>query len=171
MTITFFAAPNASGHVEGCEQGDYHLLCSHECIRPRRGLRTGCSWPFFAARDAGWNAVGWKRDGGECGRPKEDGRGRGFQAVEPAGLEPAAHLPSADPSGSGPPQTEFTMGPGGAQAEEVAQESCPDDLDQTPHFDPAEPEPIPDDLDQSTQFDPTDPEPIPEEGFDQRCGA
>jgi len=53
----------------------------------------------------------------------------------------------------GPPQTEFAMGPmepGGAEAEAVAQEPFPDDLDQTPEFDPAEPEPIPeDDFDQS----------------------
>jgi hypothetical protein len=50
----------------------------------------------------------------------------------------------------GPPQTEFEMGPGSVEAEEVAQESLPDDLDQTPDFDPVEPEPIPeDDLDQS----------------------
>jgi hypothetical protein len=36
------------------------------------------------------------------------------------------------------------------RAEEVAQESFPDDLDQSPDFDPAEPEPIPDgDFDQS----------------------
>jgi hypothetical protein len=94
-----------------------------------------------------------------------------FRQWSQPGSSRRGHLPSADPSGSAPPQTELTMGPGGAQAEEVAQESCPDDLDQTPNFDPAEPEPIPDDLDQSTEFDPTDPEPIPEEGFDQRCGA
>jgi hypothetical protein len=42
----------------------------------------------------------------------------------------------------GPPQTELTMGPGGGQADEVAQDSFPDDLDQTPEFDPTEPEPI-----------------------------
>jgi hypothetical protein len=36
------------------------------------------------------------------------------------------------------------MGPDGAQAEEAAWESFPDDLDQSPAFDPAEPEPIPD---------------------------
>jgi hypothetical protein len=50
----------------------------------------------------------------------------------------------------GPPQTEFSLGPNGGEAEEVAQESFPDDLDQTTPFDPAEPEPIPeDDFDQS----------------------
>jgi hypothetical protein len=53
----------------------------------------------------------------------------------------------------GPPQTELQMGPsglGGGQTEEVAQESFPDDLDQTPEFDPTEPEPTPeDDFDQS----------------------
>ena len=38
----------------------------------------------------------------------------------------------------------------GAESEEVAQESFPDNLDQTPEFDPAEPEPFPeDDFDQS----------------------
>jgi hypothetical protein len=42
------------------------------------------------------------------------------------------------------------MAPHGGKAEEVAQESFPDDLDQTSNFDPAEPEPIPqDDFDQS----------------------
>ncbi len=50
----------------------------------------------------------------------------------------------------GPPQTELAMGPGGGEPEEAAQEFFPDDLDQTPQFDPAEPEPIPeDDFDQS----------------------
>jgi hypothetical protein len=50
----------------------------------------------------------------------------------------------------GPPQTELAMGPGGGQADEVAQESFPDDLDQSPDFDPTEPEPIPeDDFDQN----------------------
>ena len=42
------------------------------------------------------------------------------------------------------------MGPDGGQADEVAQESFPDDLDQSSEFDPADPEPIPeDDFDQS----------------------
>ncbi|MFG1691725.1 hypothetical protein ACGF5M_06190, partial [Gemmatimonadota bacterium] len=50
----------------------------------------------------------------------------------------------------GPPQTEFDMGPGGGQEEKVAQESFPDDLNQSPAFDPTEPEPIPEDtFDQS----------------------
>jgi hypothetical protein len=50
----------------------------------------------------------------------------------------------------GPPQTELAMAPHGGKAEEVAQESFPDNLDQTSNFDPAEPEPIPeDDFDQS----------------------
>jgi hypothetical protein len=50
----------------------------------------------------------------------------------------------------GPPQTELTIGPDGGQAEEVAQEPFPDDLDQSSEFDPADPEPIPeDDFDQS----------------------
>ncbi len=49
----------------------------------------------------------------------------------------------------GRPQTEFQMGLGGPQAEKVAQEFPPDDLDQSTEFDPAEPEPIPlDDFDQ-----------------------
>ena len=42
------------------------------------------------------------------------------------------------------------MGPGRGKYDEVAQESFPDDLDQSPAFDPTEPEPIPeDDFDQS----------------------
>jgi hypothetical protein len=42
------------------------------------------------------------------------------------------------------------MGPGGGETEEAVQEFSPDDLDQTPQFDPAEPEPSPeDDFDQS----------------------
>jgi hypothetical protein len=50
----------------------------------------------------------------------------------------------------GPPQTELHMGPGGPEREEVAQEPFPDDLDQTPEFDPAEPDPVPQDhFDQS----------------------
>jgi len=50
----------------------------------------------------------------------------------------------------GPPQAEFGMGAPGGETQEAAQESFPDDLDQTPEFDPTEPEPIPEvDLDQS----------------------
>ena len=50
----------------------------------------------------------------------------------------------------GPPQTEFSLGPNGATHHEAAQESFPDDLDQTTPVDPAEPGPIPaDDFDQS----------------------
>jgi hypothetical protein len=53
----------------------------------------------------------------------------------------------------GPPQTELAMGPMGPDGgihHEVAQESLPGDLDPTPNFDPAEPEPIPeDDFDQT----------------------
>jgi len=42
------------------------------------------------------------------------------------------------------------MGPGQPERDETAQESFPDDLDQTPQFHPAEPEPMPeDDSDQS----------------------
>ena len=53
----------------------------------------------------------------------------------------------------GPPQTELAMRPGVGQTNEVVQESFPDELDQTPEFDPAEPEPV------------------PEEVFDQSWGA
>jgi hypothetical protein len=50
----------------------------------------------------------------------------------------------------GPPQTQLVMGTDGGAAEEVAQECFPDDLDQTPDFDPTEPEPIAEeDVDQS----------------------
>lgn len=42
------------------------------------------------------------------------------------------------------------MGLGALQAQEAAPAYPPDDLDQSPDFDPAEPEPIPDhDFDQS----------------------
>jgi hypothetical protein len=50
----------------------------------------------------------------------------------------------------GPPQTELRMGPGQPEHDEVVQESFPDDLDQSPEFDPTEPEPSPaDHFDQS----------------------
>ena len=50
----------------------------------------------------------------------------------------------------GPPQTEFPMGLGSEEAQKVARESLPDDLDQTPEFDPTDPEPMPEDnLDQT----------------------
>ena len=50
----------------------------------------------------------------------------------------------------GPPQTKLAMDLSGGEREKVAQESFPDDLDQSPDFDPAEPDPIPDDdLDQT----------------------
>jgi hypothetical protein len=53
----------------------------------------------------------------------------------------------------GPPQTELAMGPMGPDGrnhDEAVQESFPDDLAQSPEFDPADPEPIPDDdFDQS----------------------
>jgi hypothetical protein len=60
-----------------------------------------------------------------------------------------AHIgePSSPPllhPARGPPQTQFELGPHSGVAEEAAQESFPDDLDQTPESDPAEPEPIPD---------------------------
>jgi hypothetical protein len=53
----------------------------------------------------------------------------------------------------GPPQTELAMGPDGGKQHEVAQGFFPDDLDQSP------------------EFDPTDPEPIPQDDFDQSWGA
>jgi hypothetical protein len=53
----------------------------------------------------------------------------------------------------GPPQAELAMGPigpDGGKHDEAARESLPDDLDQSPEFDPTEPEPIPEDnFDQS----------------------
>ncbi len=50
----------------------------------------------------------------------------------------------------GPPQTELAMGTGGGKHHEVAQGFFPGDLDQSPEFDPTEPDPIPeDDFDQS----------------------
>ena len=51
----------------------------------------------------------------------------------------------------GPPQTELGIAhAGGKTQDEAAQESFPDDLNQSPAFDPSEPEPIPeDDFDQS----------------------
>ncbi|MCJ7629274.1 MAG: hypothetical protein MUO50_12920, partial [Longimicrobiales bacterium] len=53
----------------------------------------------------------------------------------------------------GPPQTELGIAhAGGNTQDEAAQESSPDDLDQTAQFDPAEPEPIPQDhFDQSSE--------------------
>jgi hypothetical protein len=49
-----------------------------------------------------------------------------------------------------PPQTELDMGLAGGEREKAAQESSPDDPDQTPEFDPTDPEPTPeDDFDQS----------------------
>ncbi len=50
----------------------------------------------------------------------------------------------------GPPQTEVLLDIGGPSPEDVAQEYLPDDFDQSPEFDPAEPESVPeDDFDQS----------------------
>ena len=52
----------------------------------------------------------------------------------------------------GPPQTELDMGPVGGNHDEVAHESFPDDLDQTPEFDPTQPEPAPaDDFDRHSE--------------------
>ena len=51
----------------------------------------------------------------------------------------------------GPPQTELAMEAAGGEAEEVVQGSFPDDLDQSPAFDPTEPEFVPeDDFDQTS---------------------
>ena len=51
----------------------------------------------------------------------------------------------------GPPQTVLAMGSGQSEHDEIAQEFLPNDLDQSPEFDPAEPEPVPeDDFDQSS---------------------
>ncbi len=51
---------------------------------------------------------------------------------------------------SGPPQTEPAIAPGGGQPDKAAQESIPDDLDQSSEFDPTESEPVhDDDIDQS----------------------
>ena len=50
----------------------------------------------------------------------------------------------------GPPQTNLAMELTAGKQQEAAQEPFPDDLDQTPDFDPTEPEPIPeDDFDQN----------------------
>ncbi len=57
--------------------------------------------------------------------------------------------PSLHPA-RGPPQAEFAFEIGAPNADQVTQEYPPDDLDQTPDHDPAEPKPIPDDdFDQS----------------------
>jgi len=53
----------------------------------------------------------------------------------------------------GPPQVEFDMGAAGGETHKAAQEFFPDDLDQSP------------------EFDPTDPEPVPEDNFDQSWDA
>ena len=53
----------------------------------------------------------------------------------------------------GPPQTELAMRLAGAESDEAARESFPDDLDQ------------------SSEFDPTEPEPVPEDHFDQSWGG
>jgi hypothetical protein len=68
-----------------------------------------------------------------------------------------AHIgePSSPPAlhpARGPPQTELDLGAAGGETEMVAQEFLPDDLDQSPDFDPTDPEPIPeDDFDQSRE--------------------
>ena len=50
----------------------------------------------------------------------------------------------------GPPQTALDMDPGETKQKEATQESSPEDLDQTPTFDPAESEPaLEDDFDKS----------------------
>ena len=55
-----------------------------------------------------------------------------------------APVPFIHPA-KGPPQAEFEMGFGEAQRDEVAQDLSPDDFDQSPDFDPADPDPIPQD--------------------------
>jgi hypothetical protein len=40
VIITLFAAFDASDAAHGCEQGDYHPLCSLRCLRRRPWLRT-----------------------------------------------------------------------------------------------------------------------------------
>ncbi len=52
-----------------------------------------------------------------------------------------------------PPQTEFLLDIGGPESEGVAREYLPDHFDQSPEFDPAEPESVPDDdFDQSRDW-------------------
>lgn len=66
------------------------------------------------------------------------------------GLWPPGPFPHSSAPTRGPPPAEFAMGPGQPENDEVAQECSPDDLDQAPEFDPAEPDTIPDnDLDPS----------------------
>ena len=49
-------------------------------------------------------------------------------------------------TGVGPlPQTELAMNRSGGQRIEAVQEVLPDDLDQSPTFDPADPDPVPED--------------------------
>jgi hypothetical protein len=75
-----------------------------------------------------------------------------------------------------PPQAEFAMGPGGGQAEEAAQESFPDDLDQSPEWpplcsgEPAEHFLRAQRIPRSAGSDPAEPEPIPDDDFDQSWG-
>lgn len=60
------------------------------------------------------------------------------------GEPPSLHPPRK------PPQTEFDIKRAGGEADHAAQGYFPDDLDQTPQFDPAEREPvIEDDFDQT----------------------
>jgi hypothetical protein len=68
--------------------------------------------------------------------------------------EPIAHIlaqigePTSPPRlhpARGPPQAELAFELGASDGEEIVQEYPPDNLDQTPQFDPAEPDPIPDD--------------------------
>jgi len=76
-----------------------------------------------------------------------------------------------------PPQTELDMGPDSGNHHEVAYESFPDALDQSPGLPPlrsGEPAEHPLGSQRSPRaagFDPTDPEPIPEDHFDQSWEA
>jgi len=69
------------------------------------------------------------------------------------------------------------MGPDSGKHHEVAYESFPDDLDQSPELPPLRSgEPVGHPLGsqlipRSAGFDPIDPEPIPEDHFDQRWEA
>jgi len=70
----------------------------------------------------------------------------GPEGADPRTPDTAASLTSP----GGPLQTDLAIGTGQTEQGEVAQESFPDDLDQTTPFDPIEPEPIPEDhFDQS----------------------
>ena len=64
--------------------------------------------------------------------------------TDPEPIGEATSPPLPHPA-RGSPQTELAMGSGQPEHDKVAQESLPGDLDQSPQFDPADPEPIPED--------------------------